>query len=54
MAQAAPVQMPGYGGLTRYNEEYDSKFKFGPGAVVAAIIATIVAIIGLNLIRPLA
>jgi preprotein translocase subunit Sec61beta len=43
---AMPV---GFGGLMRYNEEYNSKFKFGPGAVVAMIIATIVFVVGLNI-----
>lgn len=47
------VSMPSYGGLTRFKEEYDSKLKFGPGAVVAAIIATIVIIISLNYMYPL-
>ena len=39
----------GFGGLMRYNEEYNSKFKFGPGAVVAMIIATIVFVVGLRI-----
>ena len=38
----------GSGGLMRYNEEYDSKFKFGPGAVVGMIIAVIVFVVGLR------
>lgn len=38
----------GFGGLTRYNEEYNSKFKFGPGVVVGMIIAVIVFVIGLR------
>ncbi len=43
------VSMPaGFGGIMRYKEEYDSKFKFGPGAVVGMIIATIVFVIGLR------
>lgn len=46
---ADSISMPGMGGgLTRYKEEYDSKFKFGPGAVVGMIIATIVFVIGLR------
>jgi preprotein translocase subunit Sec61beta len=46
---ANEVSMPsGFGGLMKYKEEYDSKFKFGPGAVVAMILITIVLIIGLN------
>ena len=44
------LAMPaGFGGLTRYNEEYDSKFKFGPGAVVGMIIATVVFVLALKI-----
>ena len=39
----------GFGGLTRYKESYDSKFKFGPGAVVGMIIAVIVLVEGLRI-----
>lgn len=39
----------GFGGLTRYKEEYDSKFKFGPGTVVGMIIAVILFIVGLRI-----
>ena len=39
----------GFGGLTRFNEEYNSKFKFGPGVVVAMIIATIAFVVGLRM-----
>lgn len=47
----ADVGIPGMGGgLMRYKEEYDSKLKFGPGAVVGMIIATIVLVVGLRLI----
>ncbi|MFA5061273.1 MAG: preprotein translocase subunit Sec61beta [Candidatus Pacearchaeota archaeon] len=46
---ANEISMPsGFGGLMRYKEEYNSKFKFGPGAVVAMILITIVLVIGLN------
>ena len=45
----ADVSMPaGFGGLMRYNEEYNSKFKFGPGAVVAMIIVVIAVVLGLR------
>jgi len=44
------VSMPtGFGGLMRYKEEYNSKFKFGPGVVVGMIIAVIVFIVGLRM-----
>jgi len=43
------MAMPaGFGGLMRYNEEYDSKFKFGPSVVVGMIIAVIVFVAGLS------
>lgn len=46
----ADVGLPGMGGsLMRYNEEYDSKIKFGPGAVVGMIIAVIIFIAGLRI-----
>lgn len=46
---AKEVSMPsGFGGLTRYKEEYNSKFKFGPGTVIAMILITIILVIGLN------
>ena len=47
---AEQSSMPvGFGGLTRYNEEYDSKIKFGPGVVIAMIIGVIVVVVGLRL-----
>jgi preprotein translocase subunit Sec61beta len=42
------VPSGGFGGLTRYKEEYDSKLKFGPGAVIAMIILVIVFVVGLR------
>lgn len=43
------MAMPGMGGgLMRYKEEYDSKFKFGPGAVIGMIIAVIIFVVGLR------
>ena len=39
---ADDMAMPaGFGGLMRYKEEYNSKFKFGPGTVVAMIIVVL-------------
>ena len=45
----AEISLPGGGGLMRYNEEYDSKLKFGPEAVIGMIIASIAFVVGLNL-----
>jgi preprotein translocase subunit Sec61beta len=43
------MNMPaGFGGLTRFKEEYNSKFKFGPGVVIGMIIAVIIFVVGLR------
>lgn len=49
MADNSMAMPAGFGGLTRYNEEYDSKFKFGPGVVVGMIIVTVVLVVGLRI-----
>lgn len=49
MADNTMAMPAGFGGLTRYNEEYDSKLKFGPGVVVGMIVATIVLVVGLRM-----
>ena len=50
LRMAEGMTIPGMGGgLTRYKEEYDSKFKFGPGAVVGMIIAVILFVVGLRI-----
>ena len=47
---ADQISMPGvFGGLMRYNEEYQSRLKLKPAYVVALIILLAVGIIGLNL-----
>ena len=52
---AEQMNMPaGFGGLTRFKEEYDSKLKFSPAVVVGMIIVTILLIIGLNIFFPIA
>jgi len=44
------MSMPaGFGGLMRYKEEYNSKFKFGPGAVIVMIIVVIALVTGLRI-----
>jgi preprotein translocase subunit Sec61beta len=46
----ADIGVGGMGaGLVRYKEEYNSKLKFGPEAVVVMIIATIILVIGLRI-----
>jgi preprotein translocase subunit Sec61beta len=44
----ADISLPGSGGLMRYNEEYDSKLKFGPEVVIGMVIVTIALVIGLR------
>lgn len=41
------------GGLTRFKEEYDSKFKFSPNAVVVMIILVILFVLGLRAFFPI-
>ena len=49
MAQDNKVNMPaGFGGLTRYDEEYESYINLKPSYVILFIIAIIVFRIGLS------
>ncbi len=42
MAQSNSVNMPGvFGGLTRFNEEYDSQFMLKPSQVIGFIVLII-------------
>ncbi len=51
----AEMSMPsGFGGLMRYNEEYNSKLKFKPEIVILLIILTILFVIGLKVFYPVA
>jgi len=50
---AGEVMLPGYGGLTRFKEEYNSKIKFSPTAVVVVVILVIVASFLLKTLTPL-
>ena len=46
----AEMGVPGaFGGLMRYKEEYNSKFKFSPTAVIVMIIVVIAVVLGLNI-----
>ena len=50
LGMADEMTVPGMGGgLMRYKEEYNSRFKFGPGAVIGMIIAVIVFVVGLRI-----
>lgn len=55
MASDNSVSMPGvFGGLMRYNEEYNSKYKFKPAHVIAFIIVFALVVIGLKVFMPVA
>ncbi|MFH1711308.1 MAG: SEC61-beta family protein [Nanoarchaeota archaeon] len=48
------VNLPsGYGGLMRYNEEYESKLKLKPTHVIIYVILIILLVIGLNIFWPI-
>lgn len=52
---AEQLSMPaGFGGLMRYNEEYESKYKLEPMHVIALIIIVIAFVVMLNLFWPIA
>ena len=45
------INMPsGFGGLMRYGDEYESKFKLSPKGVIVYIILVILFVIGLRLV----
>ena len=53
MAQQS-MQMPGvFGGLMRYDEEYQSKFMLSPVHVVGFVIAIIILVVALKIFLPL-
>ena len=50
MANDNKISMPGvFGGIMRYDEEYESRFKVSPGVVIGFIIGIILFVVGLNL-----
>lgn len=53
MAKDSGISMPGgFGGLMRYNEEYDSKIKFKPEHVIIFVILIIIFVLILNIFWP--
>ncbi len=38
----AEIRMPSFGGLTRYSEEYNSRFKLKPSVVMGMVVATVI------------
>jgi len=48
------INMPGgFGGLMRYNEEYNSRLKIKPAWVIGFIIFIILFVIALNIFLPI-
>lgn len=51
--QQNTFQMPGaFGGIMRYDSEYQSKFMFSPKAVIAFLVAIIAFVIVLKIFWP--
>ena len=52
---ADKISMPsGFGGLMRYDEEYQSRFMINPAHVIGFVIVIILFVIGLKLFWPAA
>lgn len=50
MAGDGKIHMPGgFGGLMRYDEEYESRFMISPAFVIGFCIAIVLFVIGLKL-----
>lgn len=49
MADSSSNLMMGTGGLMRYNEEYDSKLKFGPEVVIGMVVLSVLFVVGLRI-----
>ena len=53
MAQQQGMQMPGvFGGLMRYDEEFNSRFMLSPGQVIAFIVFIVALVIILKTFFP--
>ena len=46
------VSLPGFGGLVRYDEEYESKFMLSPMQVIIFIILIVLFVITLKIFWP--
>jgi len=53
MAQETMLPTGFGGGLTRFKEEYDSKIKFSPSAVIIMVIVVILFVISLKFLFPI-
>jgi preprotein translocase subunit Sec61beta len=55
MASDSQVSMPGvFGGLMRYNEEYDSRIKIKPEHVIIFVVLLAVLVLGFKYFAPIA
>ena len=55
MAKDNKIHMPGvFGGLMRYDEEYESRFMLDPKMVIGFVIAVILLVIILKIFFPIA
>ena len=53
MSKDNQISMPGvFGGLMRYNEEYDSTFKFKPMHIIAFIVILALGVLALKIFFP--
>jgi len=53
MPQNQGVNLPGgFGGLVRFNEEYESKIKFKPSHIIIFIVLIILFVLALNIFWP--
>lgn len=54
MAQQQGIQTPsGFGGIVRYNEEYESRFKLSPGQVIGFLVFIVIGIMVLKVMWPI-
>lgn len=54
MARNNGINLPGgFGGLMRFNEEYESKIKFKPAHIIVFLILIVLFVIALNIFWPI-
>lgn len=54
MSRDNRISMPGvFGGLMRYDEEYESRFKLKPAHIIVFIIVFALVVLGLKLFAPI-
>lgn len=54
MAEDNKIRLQGFGGLVRYDEEYQSKFMISPAQVIGYVIAVIIGVVALKVFWPIA